>query len=206
MRLFIYNNRPVYHIQIHIYLVGVIRVNKQRVVQMDAPKDRNTLKNQKTVVWKNIFCDNSETKKITPADFWYFFPYGMRIQKMYRWPTWRWGKIHNWGPFVFQICAQSDKQNFPKKNFWAYQLLVHLKRWVFTKFDKIITLGSWDIPLWSLLKIGPFPPGKTSNGCHGRVWRVMKFLIPPNVIPWWVLLKLVIKKISVSKFVERICK
>ena len=69
MRLFIYNNRPVYHIQIHIYSVGVIRVNKQRVVQMDAPKDRNTLKNQITAVWKNVFCNNSETKKITPADF-----------------------------------------------------------------------------------------------------------------------------------------
>ena len=40
----------MYHIEMHIYSVGVIRVNKQRVMQMDAPKDKKTLKNQKTAV------------------------------------------------------------------------------------------------------------------------------------------------------------
>ena len=45
MRLYILNNSPVYHIQMHIYSVGVTRVNKLGVVQMDALKDKKTLEN-----------------------------------------------------------------------------------------------------------------------------------------------------------------
>ena len=173
-------------------------------MQSRAVWDKKTTKMLKSADLKYVFCDYSETKQVGTTDFWYFFPCGVRIQKMYRWLSQRWGKSGDRGRFDFETCAQSDKRNFPKIFFWDCHLLVHLKRWIFTKFDSLITLGSSDIALSSLLEIGPFPPGKTSNGCHGRVWRVTKFFLPPNIIPWWVLLELGIKKISVPKSVEQI--
>ena len=63
MILFIHDDRPVYHLQTHLHSFGVIRVNKQGVVQMDALKDKNTLKNKNWWFEKTFFAITRKRKK-----------------------------------------------------------------------------------------------------------------------------------------------
>ena len=78
---------------------------------------QKTIKMLKPADLKYVFCDYSETKQVGTTDFWYFFPCGVRIQKMYRWPSQRWGPKHLLGSLWFWDLRAKRKTEFSKKIF-----------------------------------------------------------------------------------------